>query len=198
MPIKLGSKNIILPYSKAYLGSDLVYQKSGYVDTEFTACPFPTNWTEVTARTEYTAINDYGEWGIWADSCYPTRTLKSAFDGDYSTTSYWESTYLESNEEVSMGIDLPIGVSICPTRVMVKARYLGGKAVILGLNVSTGEWGELCELYSDVYWAEKYFNITTTNFYSKFKLKTNRYNGTYSEPGVSEFQITSGTLRKII
>lgn len=200
MSIKLGSKNIILPYSKAYLGSKLVYQKSGYEDIEFTECPFPTEWTEITKRTEYTATNDYGEWRIWADKAYSTSmsSVHYAFDGSNSTSYYWKSGYLESNEQVSMGIDLPIDVSICPVRAMVKARYLGDDAMMLGLNTSTGEWDELCELYSSTSWAERYFDITTNNFYSKFKLKTKRYNSSDSEPFVSEFQITSGIIRKII
>lgn len=201
MSIKLGTTNIKLPYSKAYLGSALVYQKSGggYVDTEFTSCPFPTEWTEVTARTEYTAINDYGEWRIWAGNAYDggDYSIAYAFDGSYNTSDYWQSIYLTTSTiTVSIGIDLPINVSICPTRVMVKSRYLGDNAVVLGLNVSTGEWDELCELYSAASWTEKYFDITTNNFYSKFKLKTPRYSSSSSRVRVSEFQITSGIIRK--
>jgi hypothetical protein len=43
MPM-IGNKKVL----KRYIGENLVYQKNG--DTFFTSCPFPTSWTEVTAR----------------------------------------------------------------------------------------------------------------------------------------------------
>lgn len=200
MSIKLGSKNIILPYSKAYLGSKLVYQKSGYEDIEFTECPFPTSWNAVTTGTEYTATNDYGEWRIWADSVYDNFPIPNAFDGN--TNSFYESGSLSSNANYYIGIDLPDGVLIKTTNIYIVHRYMhpgssGLLTYIQGLN-ENGEWETLAYISLSTEKTTENFNIDTDSYYSKFRVKMRQYSSSYTRNYIYEFQITSGTIRKII
>lgn len=206
MPIKLGAENIKLPFTKAYLGSVLKYQKSGgYVDTAFTACLFPTSWTEVTANIEYTANNDYGAWRIWADTCYNANyKLTNAFDGDTTSTTTaksYRTVQLANNDEVTyMGVDLPSDVLINPTQILIAYRYAGNTsnlATVEALN-ENGEWEKLLELSTGTSIKNETLNVTTNNFYSKFRLKLHRYNSSYKNPIIYEFQIISGTIRQVM
>lgn len=209
MSVKLGStaiKGIYLgtnEIKKMYLGSNLVYQKSGYVDTEFTSCPFPTNWTEVTAGTKYNATNEYGEWNIWADNFYHDilgndKYLYFAFDRNNSTC--WQSSeHSDVTNSFEIGIDLPLKTLINPTSIFISSAYQGNiksETKVMGYNPLTDNWEELGTI--NIHSVATDTNITITNnvFYSKFKLVMYRYSATKKYNMVYEFQITSGTLRK--
>ena len=101
MPLKLGTTNINIPYSKACLGNQLIYAGGGKtVDTVFTSCPFPTSWTEVTAGTDYTGDNNYGTWRISATSyASATYNVSKVFDNDIST--HWRTKSLTTNSQYS-------------------------------------------------------------------------------------------------
>lgn len=194
MSIKLGTTNIVLPYSKAYLGSNLVYQKSsgGYEDIEFTECPFPTSWTEVTKGTEYTATNDYGEWRIWADEYYSSYTLNKGFDGNDNTK--YMTTGGKTTSILYLGIDLPEGIRIKPTKIYSYIEYEDNDEanVVNGLNESE-EWETVCSFGKDGKKTTQ--TVETEKFYSKFKLAIgHEYT---SKQAVYEFQIISGIIRKI-
>lgn len=203
MSVKLGStaiKGLFLganEIKKMYLGSNLVYQKSGYVDTEFTSCLFPTSWTEVTAGTEYKASNDYGEWKIWADNFFGTSTtyLYLAFDRDNSTG--WQSSaHTDPDTLFEIGIDLPLKTLINPTSVYVNGDYIGSTIYppkIMGYNPLTESWEELGETTRS---PDASIAVTNNVFYSKFKLVMSRYSTNRKYNFVTEFQITSGMLRK--
>lgn len=196
--LKLGTTNINLPFAKAFLGSNLVYQKNRYIDTEFTACPFPTTWTEVTAGTEYTATNDYGEWVIWAETYNSSSTpISKAFDN--STSTRYEPTSISSNtQERLAGINLPTGVTIKPTQIAFAISSNGNSSAastIDGLN-ELGEWETIYTLPNSNSTQMRYIDITTENYYSSFRLKLTRQSSLYTKPSVYEFQITSGTIRK--
>lgn len=196
--LKLGTTNISLPFSKAYLGSVLKYQK--IVNTEFTACPFPTSWTEVVEGLEYTATNDYGTWRIWSDTCYSASSNVSyAFDNDTTVANHFSPTALASDEKSYMGIDLPSGVTINPTQIYLSATYIGStseNAAIEGLN-ENGEWQVVTEITRRGGSSrEETISISSNNFYSKFRLKMIRFTVSSSRPRIQEFQIRSGTIRE--
>lgn len=206
MSVKLGStaiKGIYLganEIKKMYLGSNLVYQKSGYVDTEFTSCPFPTNWTEVTAGTKYNATNEYGEWNIWADNfcddiVLGKRPTYLAFDRDNSTC--WRSSeHSNGINSFEIGIDLPLKTLINPTSIFISSAYVGLITKVMGYNPLTDNWEDLGTIDSHSVAEDTNITITNNVFYSKFKLVMYRYSSKSKYNMVYEFQITSGTLRK--
>lgn len=208
MSVKLGStaiKGIYLganEIKKMYLGSNLVYQKSGYVDTEFTSCPFPTNWTEVTAGTKYNATNDYGEWNIWTTGNYSgsTASIDKAFDRN-DTTLYASVEHDDKSTPYEIGIDLPINCLINPSSIYIKLSRAGSMinsyyTKVRGYNPSTESWEKLGEFPGVTSATEKNLVVSQAIFYSKFKLVMYRASSNYNKNYVYEFQITSGTLRK--
>ena len=201
MPIKLGTTNIILPYSKAYLGSDLVYQKSGgYVDTEFTECPFPTSWTAVTAYVKYSAENEYGIWNVEASSAsgrsYPAC---NAFNGNLADL--WHSTPIEDdNTAETIEISLPAKTFIKPTTIYVRNETQGNlhnKSKVQGYNSETNLWEDLITLdrRGDSPTASTY-NVSSSTFYSKFRIECYKHSSTFSAVSIYELQVRSGMIRK--
>lgn len=204
MSIKLGTTNIILPYQKAYLGSDLVYKKSSdYVDTEFESCPFPTAWTQIVSGTEYNGDNDYGLWRIWADSYYSSKVgVNKMFDNDDS--SYYRTNSRSSDTAATYsGIDLPTNLKINPSKIYLKYSLSGNQyddiinfSTIEALN-DNDEWETLATTDRvSTSPSSKYFDITTNKFYSKFRLKLFRYSSSRSSTYIYEFKIVSGVIRK--
>lgn len=194
MPM-IGNKKVL----KRYIGENLVYQKK--LDTEFTSCPFPTTWTEVTAGTKYKATNEYGEWNIWATNYYsPTHTVNKAFDTNKS--SFWQSlAHANGNTQYEIGIDLPINCLINPSSIYIKSSCASGTsssyyAKVMGYNPSTESWEKLGEFIGTTSATEENLVVSQAIFYSKFKLVMRRASSSYKMNYVFEFQITSGTLRK--
>lgn len=199
MSTKLGSKNIILPYSKAYLGSDLVYLKSGgYEDIEFTSCPFPTSWTEVVEGTQYKSTNDYGDWKIYADNYNGAyHGVYAAFDSDF--TSYWKSNSRSNTVSYEMGIDLPENIFIKPKSIEIIISQ--GVINILGYNSTTDSWQTLGNISNSNALKETTYtiNVDSDVFYNKFKLICSKYGSgaiINNFNSVYQFRIISGTLRK--
>ena len=191
----IGNKKVL----KRYIGENLVYQKK--LDTEFTSCPFPTTWTEVTAGTKYKATNEYGEWNIWATNYYsPTHTVNKAFDTNKS--SFWQSlAHANGNTQYEIGIDLPINCLINPSSIYIKSSCASGTsssyyAKVMGYNPSTESWEKLGEFIGTTSATEENLVVSQAIFYSKFKLVMRRASSSYKMNYVFEFQITSGTLRK--
>lgn len=196
--LKLGTTNINLPFAKAFLGSNLVYQKSSGI--EFTACPFPTSWAVVTQYNEYTATNDYGTWRIWAERSDATYNIAGAFNGDTANNGglYYAPALSSDTATSYAGIDLPSGVLIKPTQVLISSLRVGNAttpSTIEGLN-ENGEWETLVQITRHSVKKTETLDITTNNYYSKFRLKLSRYSSSYTQPAIYEFQITSGTIRK--
>lgn len=192
MSIKLGSTNIILPHSKAYLGSNLIYQKSSYEDIEFTSCPFPTSWYD--AGTVYFGVNNYGTWICGCDSYYSSSYIPTkAFDEDNLST-YWRSAnFDDDNTTYEIFIELPDKALIKPTQIYIRGQNVSSKAKVFGYNSTTGEWEELC---TNTLSSGGTFNVNVDKFYSKFKLMVYRYSATLNYTRIYSFYITSGTLRK--
>ena len=178
---------------KRYIGENLVYQKNR--DTFFTSCPFPTSWTEVTAGTQYKATNEYGEWNIYADDCYDNGSsgVNKAFDGIVSTAHNFKKANF-TNKYIE--IDLPNGVLIKPLSPKIIYRYTG-TCKLQGFNPNIDNWEDLLTLPANSSSGNKTITdeISTSNFYSKFRVETASYSNkvpTY----MCEIEITSGTLRK--
>ena len=185
----IGNKKVL----KRYIGENLVYQKNR--DTFFTSCPFPTSWTEVTAGTQYKATNEYGEWNIYADDCYDNGSsgVNKAFDGIVSTAhNFKEANFTNKYIE----IDLPNGVLIKPLSPKIIYHFTG-TCKFQGFNPNIDNWEDLLTLPANSSSGNKTITdeISTSNFYSKFRVETASYSNkvpTY----MCEIEITSGTLRK--
>ena len=185
----IGNKKVL----KRYIGENLVYQKNR--DTFFTSCPFPTSWTEVTAGTQYKATNEYGEWNIYADDCYDNGSsgVNKAFDGIVSTAhNFKEANFTNKYIE----IDLPNGVLIKPLSPKIIYHFTG-TCKFQGFNPNIDNWEDLLTLPANSSSGNKTITdeISTSNFYSKFRVETASYSKkvpTY----MCEIEITSGTLRK--
>lgn len=178
---------------KMYLGNDLIYQKIGYVDTEFTSCPFPTTWTEVTAGTNYKASNGCGEWKCTATSFFSTNGANRAFDQNNATA--FTSADLSSDSAItSIEIDCPNVIKIKPTSLYVYISQIK-TATIKGLN-ENNEWEQIGTISRTNTKTEHTLNVSTDKYFSKFKIEMTRYGSSNRRQSVYEFQIKSGTLRK--
>lgn len=188
MPLKLGDKTINIPFSKVYLGNVLKYQKTRIIP--FSVCPFPTSW-EMETNLKGAGINDYGNWTITSESS--SSSLYQAFDLDTSTL--WAASQRDDN----VIIECPC--SIQPTSFYIKHANLKDTSKIQGYNEISGAWEDLCSLtisgsFNSAKITEENLNITTNNFYSKFKIYCYGYTNTSSlRPRLYEFQITSGLIK---
>ncbi len=197
MSVRLGSiaiKGLFLganELKKIYLGNNLIYQKIGYVDIEFSSCPFPSSWKEVTAGVEYNATNDYGEWKCTATSFYSTNSANRAFDQNNSTA--FTSADLSSDSAItSIEIDCPNIIK--PTSLYVYIAQIK-TATIKGLN-ENNEWEQIGTISRTGTKTGHTLNVSTDKYFSKFKIEMTRYGSSNKRQSVYEFQIKSGTLRK--
>lgn len=181
-----------------YIGNKLIYKKTSYIDTPFSERPYPTSWATVsgTNYAEYTSNNEYGEWRITTSSnSSSSYTGEKAFDG--STTTYWESASMSSSTEIST-IEIACPVLIKPTHIYTRYNRVGAGSVIQGYNPVTEAWEDLVELedpsYSGVDTSE--VDITTENYYSKFRIACYRYSSSYKTARVYELRIKSGIIRQ--
>lgn len=187
----LGLKHNGLEAIEAKLNGILIWKSENYVDIEFTTSLFPTSWTEVTTGTNYTATDDYGTWEI-SCSGYDFSVV-NAFDGDEGTR--WRSPSLSSNT-ANATVEINCPVKIKPQHIYGRFGIIGSNSVIQGYNEGTGSWETLCEIprgQSSQLFVDE--DITTENYYYKFRALTYRYSSSYKQPSVYEFQITSGTIR---
>lgn len=185
MPLKLGTIDLKMPYSKAYLGSTLIYQEATGEEVAFTSCLFPTEWTSITTGTDYKATNDYGSWKITASDRYGgSYTVNNAFDGSISSS--WRNVS-GSSTVGEVIIDCP--VLIKPTTIHIKYGNFSSTSVLQGYNLTTGNWEDLLSFeYSADDITE---TITPSNYYSKFRIYGTNYSNS-NVMAVYEFQITEG------
>lgn len=183
----IGNKKVL----KRYIGENLVYQKN--LDTEFSSCPFPTTWTEVTAGTNYIASNEYGEWKCTATSFFSTNGVNRAFDQNNETV--FTSADLSSDSAItSIEIDCPNVIKIKPTSLYVYISQIK-TATIKGLN-ENNEWEQIGIISRTGTKTKHNLNVSTDKYFSKFKIEMTRYGSSNRRQSVYEFRIKSGTLRK--
>lgn len=198
MPIILGTVSKSLPYSKAFLGSNLVYQKISYTDVEFTTCPFPTSWAAITTGTNYTATNEYGLWEITAPYASSVGnknfSVNNMFDGKGNASDGWQQPNSSSTETFEILIESP--VKIKPSSIYIQRYRLRTTSTFQGFNEDTQAWETLATLTvsnANTTTASDY-DISTDNFYRKFRI-SGRSSATGYGCTIYEFQITSGTIR---
>lgn len=199
MPIKLGKVDEKLTYNRAYLGSNLVFQKISEI--EFSSCPFPTSWTQVTLGTEYKASNKYGEWSVLATN-YDSSSKNYAYYAFDNVTSdsykYW-GCYSSTIEYLT--INCPSAIK--PLSGTIVYNYLGNQdssigtnlAKIQGYNLETNQWEDLYTMPKVTSKTTQNFSISTENYYTKFRVVAHRYNNV-KKSYVYEFKITSGVIKK--
>lgn len=189
MALYLGTKEINIPFAKAYLGNVLKYQK--ITEVEFTSCPFPTKWTYTSDlySDSASATNEFGEWNINGGQI----RIYYAFDG--STSSMYETESMSSNTATSI-VEISCPCSIKPSQIYVKYKYVGAGTVVQGYNESKGSWEDLVALTKTSSDRTDDLNITTNNFYSKFRIVFYRYSSLFNYARLYEFQIRSGYYKK--
>lgn len=186
----IGGKTLL----ERYIGNILVY-KSGpsYVDTAFSSSPFPTSWTK-TDNLNYYATNDLGEWKIsstsYANSVY---LVKNTFDNI-------DSTYSSHKTTPNGGTTIETTMIECPCLINPKHIYfvynrLNNGSSIEGYNPITNSWENLISISKSTSKATIDTDISTNNFYSKFRILS-KENTTTGQRVLYEFQITSGTIRQ--
>lgn len=181
---------------KIFLGTDLIYQKSGgYVDTEFSSCPFPTSWAKTEESTAYEGNNDFGKWIAYADSqSSNTYNASKAFDNKNST--YWKSAVYDTTSYEGLRIVLPEKILISPKTIYLKAQRIGNTnypAKIIGYTDDGFETIVDNIIISDN--TSETYTINTDKFYTQFELQNSANNRSYYKR-VDELQIQNGTLRK--
>lgn len=195
--LKLGTTNLKIPFNKAYLGSALIYKKGPtYIDTEFTACPFPTEWAKVTSNIAYTSTNNHGTWNIYASGVNSSSNKCSrAFDGSNSTD--WVSDSMSDNETYET-LEIMSPVLIKPSTILLHHEDLGNTtnlSRIEGYNADTQTWEPLATITRKSSATTETFNLSTDNYYSKFRILCYRYSSSFRYAHVYEFQITAGIIR---
>lgn len=191
-----GSKTV----KQVDINGKTVFKRQSYVDTEFTACPFPTSWTAVTEYTKYSSENEYGIWNVEASSVtsgnYPAY---KAFDSN--TQTYWSSARIADNYTAeTIEISLPAKTFIKPRTIYVRNQAQGNpknKSKVQGYNSKTNLWEDLMTLDqrggSPTY---EVSDVSSSTFYSKFRIECYRYSATYYSPDIFELQVRNGTIRK--
>ena len=187
----LGFKHNGLEAIEAKLNG-IVAWKNAPAEIEFTTCIFPTSWTAVTTGTSYKASNEYGEWHITATNSYSNSySAQKAFDNDAST--YWRGNDFASGSQTrEMEIDCP--VQIKPSQFYIKCGRIGDNSKIQGFNEATQAWEDIYILEKATSF-EKTVDISTENYYSKFKVVFYRYSSSQTSVQIHEFQVASGFIK---
>lgn len=176
MPLKLGTNGIALPYSKAYLGSNLVYQS----EQKHTDNPIPTTWS----------INDYddyynGDYRITASSYYSSSyRLNLAFDNDTSTR--WRSKSTSGDKWVKL--ELPEAIKVSKFKLYAYDNSSSDKVVVTiqGSN-DNSNWDNI-GTYTETT-ALKEVELTSPNYYKYYRLWFETRSSIYIA-GVYEWQIS--------
>lgn len=148
MSIKLGSKNIILPYSKAYLGSNLVYQKSG----EESEWVLKTgSYIPVLTASDFSGNNAIKDdititYGNASNVSFSITDPYLIFDHDESTYTYVRHEGSNANEEAWFVIDC--GKNIKPIKFQLRVNLSSSNSTFTFLGSKDGnEW--------DILWTEE-------------------------------------------
>ena len=191
MPLNLGDKTINIPFSKVYLGSVLKYQKIKNV--YFNACPFPTVWTQISSM-EYTATNEYGEWKIHTNIEPYSTDYNLHLCVDNNSSSYYRPEDMGLNDELTVTVEFPCLIK--PSAIYAKCYAFSSNAVIEGCD-ETGNWETLMESFvpSRIDTYDQTQTITPNKFYTKYRIRSKRFNPSYNKLRLYEFQITSGEIK---
>lgn len=162
----------------------------GDVETPFTENQAPIVWS--VDGNSATGENDYGTWKIECDIAPNSGDISLAFDGDSSTLTGWAA---RMNPLITLS--LPEGVSICPKKVYLMANGSNlGTQVFDALNEETNEWETLATGIpgGTVPIIPYYPEFSTTNFYTKFRLK-NVAKSSRIGSSVTDLAIEIGTIK---
>ena len=194
--IYVGVNGVAKKVKKIYAGvngvAKVVYGQE--IIIPFSTCPFPTSWTEITENVDYIATNTYGQWEI--KTSINSGVLYAAFD-QLDSTVWTGSTISSSGYLECCEIDCPNNTSILPTTFKIRYRRVGTSgSTIQGYNVSTDTWEDLATLWgTNNSITTQTLNVTTDNYYSKFRLHLTRYSSSYSAPHIIDLQVIAGIMK---
>lgn len=169
----------------------------GIDSDSFTNNPAPiTGWT-TDSYSNSTANNSYGTWEIQATSSYGSSSysVDKAFDGA-ADTAYITNTLTSDEQEEYLYLILPDGLSIKPSKISAKFNNSGTSTYpcyVQGYNGT--DWVNLATLTSTYKTTEETYNITTSEYYTQFRLTLHRYSSTKTAVYIYSFEITSGETK---
>lgn len=140
---------------------------------------FPDIWA-----TE--ASNKYGTWKAHYEGYLDTDCLGRVFNGGFDDG----GIRIGKNHATTIAklyLDLPKGVSICPSRMEIRFQDAKNKN-LYGFNIETQQW----EFIAAITGQPSY--LTTTNFYSSFYLSWQTSGASYAGY-LHEWQIEQGKIR---
>lgn len=214
-------ENVARKVKKGYIGVNGV-AKQFYTSTEiipFTSSIIPTGWVASTGANQYTSqsecINKYGTWTaslIGTKDAYVTGpndviNATTYFVGGLFNNQDADTIYLKlhglSSALSYVELVLPNNIYIKPSAIYLVANTYTKLFVILGFNPETNTWETLLgdDTGTNTLWYTGSAanittkNISTSNFYSRFRFGFARYNNsrTYAQPTM--IKITSGELK---
>lgn len=171
-------------------------------DSDYTEATFTSGSVQPTFSNSNVATNDYGTWGVMAsrrplDASYPAW---KAFDKNTST--YYQSlgifgysAYLEIFSLETIGAKM---WAIKPSSFYVSIGNNYGSARILGYNISSKKWENITNIRTPSDYNSgltSTLTVTTSSYYSRFRLEFTGFSSSYSQPVIREFRVESGTIR---
>ena len=149
-----------------------------------------------------TASDQYGTWTILADTALTTDAYKM-FNSDSNDYSQVRDKTLTNSVDILEPLEL-----VLPNRMSIKPKQFSiictsntaAHTKIYGYNVSTSQYEALGTVQtSSTVASTKYINVTTDNYYSKFKLVLDHMTSGFSSGAVLKYydiRLLSGTIRK--
>lgn len=180
------SKKVVKGYV-GVSGVSKIFFASGPRLIPFTTNQAPTTWNN--SGSFATGENDLGTWRI-SSSAAPslaTYPLPNAFDGNINTATKWSARA----GAVTITLELPEGVTICPTKLYTYISNGRTGGYIAGYDPETEEWVDLVAVANGA----QDLPVTTDRFFSKFSVPTGIVFLSTQAVNVFEIAITNGTIK---
>lgn len=182
---------------KIYIGVNGKAQKvyPNYTLIPFTSNIVPTTWSGTTTSANYmfSTTSNYGTWQCCSEKAASGTGYIAwkAFDG--STSSYHRT----ANTSTLPIIDLylPSGISVNPTKILLRLYYCGTGTKVEGRIAGTSTWEAIYTRTAGTTSATSYTpTVSTSNYYDAFKVTTTQQSSSYVNR-IYELQLTSGTIK---
>ena len=149
--------------------------------------------TTTTAGTEFSISDSYGTWKCSADKKSSSSTYITWKVFDSSTSTYYRTSSYSANPIVTLF--LPTGISINPTKLLLRLYYCGTGTKVEGRIEETGTWEQIYATTSGTTSATSYTpTVSVNNYYDAFRVVTTTQSSSYYQR-IYELQLTTGTIK---
>lgn len=193
----LGVGGVAKKVKKVYIGVGGIAKQiyPSYTLIPFTANPIPTGWSgkTTTEGAEFSISDSYGTWKCSANkkSSSSTYITWKVFDG--STSTYYRTSSYSANPIVTLF--LPTGISINPTKLLLRLYYCGTGTKVEGRIEETDTWEQIYATTSGTTSATSYTpTVSVNNYYDAFRVVTTTQSSSYYQR-IYELQLTTGTIK---